>query len=234
MAVLPWGATEAHNYHLAHGTDILVATAYAERAAAGAFGRGAGVVVLPGIPFGNNGQQMDQVATVHLRTTTAYAILQDVCLSLTKQGIDRLVIVNGHGGNEFKPLIRDLEAEFGILVVQVHVFQLVPKVKGEVFVNPGNHAGESETSIMMYLFPGLVELEHAGDGRTVPFAVKGLDQAGVWTPRPWAKSQPDTGAGDPRGATAAKGEKVFRAGVEALEELLVSLAGARKGELPYV
>ena len=57
VAVLPWGATEAHNYHLPHGTDVIEATAIAERAAGLATERGARVVVLPTIPFGNNAQQ---------------------------------------------------------------------------------------------------------------------------------------------------------------------------------
>src|SRR5688572_29170987 len=82
VAVLPWGATEAHNYHLPHGTDVIEATVIAERAAALAHEAGARVVVLPTIPYGNNAQQLDQVATISLRTTTALAILADVARSL--------------------------------------------------------------------------------------------------------------------------------------------------------
>src|SRR3954451_10778616 len=76
VAVLPWGATEAHNYHLPHGTDVIEARAVAERAAELAHQAGARVVVLPAVPFGNNAQQLDQVATVSIRTTTALAILE--------------------------------------------------------------------------------------------------------------------------------------------------------------
>src|SRR5207253_4259144 len=74
VAVLPWGATEAHNYHLPHGTDIIEATALAEQAAALATQRSAKIVVLPTIPFGNNAQQLDQVATISIQTATAAAI----------------------------------------------------------------------------------------------------------------------------------------------------------------
>src|SRR3954470_115767 len=93
VAVLPWGATEAHNYHLPHGTDVVEATALAERAAGLAHERGAKLVVLPTIPFGNNAQQLDQVATISLSTLTASAILSDVAQSLAAQGIDRLVLL---------------------------------------------------------------------------------------------------------------------------------------------
>src|SRR4051812_40266219 len=89
VAVLPWGATEAHNYHLPHGTDTIEACAVAERAAELAHAAGARVVVLPAVPFGNNAQQLDQVATVSIRTATALAILEDVARSMRSQGIDR-------------------------------------------------------------------------------------------------------------------------------------------------
>src|SRR4051794_22702609 len=88
VAVFPWGATEAHNYHLPHGTDVVEATELAERAAALADARGAKIIVLPTMPFGNNAQQLDQAATISLRTSTAAAILDDVCHSLARQGID--------------------------------------------------------------------------------------------------------------------------------------------------
>jgi creatinine amidohydrolase len=234
VAILPWGATEAHNFHMPHGTDVIEATAVAEQGAALASAKGAQVVVLPTIPFGNNAQQLDQVATIHFRTTTAYAILQDVCASLTQQGIDRLVLLNYHGGNEFKPLIRDLQAEFEILIVQVHAFGLAGAKQKEIFSNPGDHAGDAETSLILHLCPQLIQMENAGSGATVPFKIPGMNQAGVWTPRPWSKSQPDTGAGDPRGATAEKGRRMFEAQTEALSELLIGLAAAKKGDLPYV
>src|SRR5918997_5955741 len=83
VAVLPWGATEAHNYHLPHGTDVIEATTIAQAAAGLAHGRGAKVVVLPTIPFGNNAQQLDQVATISFSTATAAAVLADVAHSLT-------------------------------------------------------------------------------------------------------------------------------------------------------
>src|SRR6185437_13410413 len=119
VAILPWGATEAHNYHLPHGTDVIEATVLAERAAKLATEAGARPIVLPTIPFGNNAQQQDQVATIHFSTATARAILTDVSLSLSRQGIDRLVLLNSHGGNDFKPLIRDIQLETGVMIVLV-------------------------------------------------------------------------------------------------------------------
>jgi creatinine amidohydrolase len=153
VAVLPWGATEAHNMHLPHGTDVIEAAAVAERAADLAADRGARPIVLPVIPYGNNAQQQDQVATIHLSTATALSLLRDVVLSLKRQGIDRLLIVNGHGGNEFKPLIRDLMLESGVLIVVIDFWRVRPEEATRIFAVPGDHAGELETSLLMHLRP---------------------------------------------------------------------------------
>lgn len=234
VAVLPWGATEAHNYHLPYGTDVIEATRIAERAAELAYERDAAVIVLPTIPFGNDEQQLDQAATISFTTATALAILDDVARSLAKQGIDRLVILNAHGGNQFQPLVRDIQARHGLLIVVANFYQMCPDVKDKVFENPGDHADELETSLLLYFCPELVELENAGQGQRVPFAIPGLSQPGVWTPRPWSKSHPDTGSGDPTKATAEKGQRYFEAVTQSLSVLLVSLANAQKGDLPYV
>src|ERR1035437_4306713 len=67
LAVLPWGATEAHNYHLPHGTDCIEAVDVAESAAERANQSGARCVVLPCVPFGNDNAQLTQVATITMR-----------------------------------------------------------------------------------------------------------------------------------------------------------------------
>ena len=234
VAILPWGATEAHNGHLPHGTDVIEATSFAEAAAEIASDGGARPIVLPTIPFGNNEQQLDQVATISFSTATATAILKDVVRSLTAQGIDRLLILNGHGGNEFKPLVRDVQSHFGALVVVANFFQMRPKALEECFDNPGDHAGEMETSLLLYLCPELVVMDQAGDGSRIPFTVKGLSQPGVWTPRPWSRSHPDTGCGDPTPATADKGRRYFEEISAALADVILGLSTAKPGELPYL
>lgn len=234
VAVLPWGATEAHNYHLPHGTDNLEAVAVAEAAAALAYERGARPIVLPEIPFGNNAQQMDQVATIHLTTTTAAAILNDVVASLKRQGIDRLVILNGHGGNNFSGIVRDLQLEHEVLIVVMNFYDLAIEAFHEIFDDPGDHADEMETSFILHLRPDLVQLEQAGAGDRVPFGLKALNQSGVWTPRPWSHSHPDTGCGDPSSATAEKGALYFEAIVAAATEVLLELSTAQRGEAPYL
>jgi creatinine amidohydrolase len=234
VAVLPWGATEAHNWHLPYGTDVIEATGIATEAARLAHEAGAKVVVLPAIPFGNDEQQLDQVATISITTSTALALLRDVARSLTRQGIDRLLLLNGHGGNQFQPLVRDIQGEFGLLVVVINFWQIRPELVDEMFDEPGDHAGELETSLLLHLTPDLVEMEHAGPGERRPFEIEALCQPGVWTPRPWSHVHPDTGCGNPKAATAEKGARYFAGITEAVAEVLVGLARAEKGQIPYV
>jgi creatinine amidohydrolase len=234
VAILPWGATEAHNYHLPHGTDVLEAVSLAIAAAAIAHGKGAKPIVLPAIPFGNNAQQLDQVATISFRTETAIAILKDVAHSLMTQGIDRLLIVNSHGGNEFKPIVRDVSAEFGMLMAVINFWQMALPAQREIFHEIGDHAGEMETSLLLYTHPDWVVMSQAGEGRSIPFDMAALKAPGVWTPRPWSKTQPDTGAGNPSKATAEKGAKFFEIATQAIADVIVGMSAAKKGQLPYL
>ncbi len=232
VAVLPWGATEAHGYHLPYGTDCYEATAFAHRAAELSRGQGGRPIVLPTIPFGNDEQQLDQVATISITTRTAAAILRDVVRSLVKQGIDRLVLLNAHGGNEFKPLVRDMMGQFPCLIVVVNFWQVVPEKHKKIFEKPGDHADETETSLLMHLHPDLVVMAQAGDGRRVPWKIAALNQPGAWTPRPWAQTHPDTASGDPALSTADKGRRYFDAVTGAVAGIITDLSRAEKGDLP--
>jgi len=229
VAVLPWGATEAHNWHMPHGTDVVEAVSLAERAADLAIAAGARVVVLPAIPYGNNAQQQDQVATVHFSTATALAILRDVTDSLARQGIDRLVIVNGHGGNDFKPMVRDCQLTSGLTILVVDFWKLCPDVLAATFSDPGDHAGQLETSLLLHLRPEWMEMERAGRGAAAARLPDGIRQANAWTPRPWSKVQPDTGSGDPAGSSAALGARYFEAAAASLATLLVTVSGLDRG-----
>lgn len=234
VAVLPWGATEAHGYHLPHGTDCIEAEHLAIAAAGRAMGRGARPIVLPTIPFGNDEQQLDQVATISITTTTAFALLRDVVRSLSRQKIDRLIIINGHGGNEFKPLIRDLMGELDVLIVLINLYQLHPYPHHPAVTNKGDHACEMETSLCLHLCPQLVVMEQAGTGSRNAFEIEGLTAAGVWTPRPWGAVHPDTGSGDPSHATAEKGMKYFELLCAATSDVIVNISASGKGKLPYL
>jgi creatinine amidohydrolase len=234
VAILPWGAMEAHNQHLPYGSDVIEASKIAELAAEMASEEGAKVIVYPPIPFGNNAQQLDQIGTIHISTTTTYAILRDVCSSLDRQNIDRLLIVNSHGGNDFKPLIRDLQNEYPLLIILVDLHFMIPDLVQELFQNPGDHAGELETSFLLALNPKEVFLKQAGPGKRISFDIKSLNQAGIWTPRPWSQIHPDLGSGDPQNASLEKGKCYVETLTQELKKVILELSSAKKGDLPYI
>ena len=211
LAVLPWGACEAHNYHLPYGTDIIEAERVAAEAARKAWERGARLTVLPAIPFGVNTGQFDVHLDINMNPSTQLAILRDVVEVLDRQGIYRLVILNSHGGNDFKTMIRELGLKFPrMFLCQCNWYQSVDQKK--FFTHKDDHAGEMETSIMMHLSPHLVtDPREAGDGAARKFTFTAIREGWAWAERKWTQVTKDTGVGNPREATAQKGAQYFEA-----------------------
>ncbi len=230
VAVLPWGATEPHNYHLPYATDVFETTAIALEAARVAWERGAFSLVLPTIPFGANEQQIEIPGTINLHPSTQAAVLGDVIESLEEQGMEKLVILNGHGGNDFKQLIREAQLGTGVFLSTVSWFRIPDTL--EVFDEPGDHAGEMETSLMMHLHPDLVRpLGEAGSGGAREWALAAIREGWAWAPRDWVEVTEDTGVGDPSRATPAKGEAYFKAVTEKIAAYLVELANTDLDDL---
>ena len=92
MAILPWGATEAHNYHLPYATDNIESDLLAAESAKLAWEKGAKVIVLPTIPFGVNTGQSDIYLDINMNPSTQFAILNDIIEGLNRQGIYKLMI----------------------------------------------------------------------------------------------------------------------------------------------
>lgn len=231
LVILPWGATEAHNLHLPYGTDNIETERIVNEAARLASERGANVMVLPLIPFGVNTGQLDIRLDISINPGTQLAILKDIAHVLNSQNIFKLLIVNGHGGNDFKQMIRELGVSFPeMLICTSNWFQSVDN--NLFFENGGGHADEMETSLMLYLSPDLVlPLSEAGKGEGKKFRVKGLNEKWAWAERKWSQVTKDTGIGDPSLATAEKGEKYFRAVVDQLCSLITDLSNADKDNM---
>ena len=224
LAILPWGATEPHNGHLPYGTDFLITQALGADVARVANDAGVNVMVLPGVPFGSqNPGQTSLPFCIHASQATQAAILHDVVTSLERQGIKRLIILNGHGGNSFKGMIRDLATEKpDFIVAECEYFLFMPH--HEFFEEKhDDHAGEAETSIMMHYYPSLVKMEYAGDGSETPFAIEGLRRKVAWMPRNWSKASKDTGIGNPHLASARKGKAFIEEAVKAIAALVIDL-----------
>lgn len=224
-AVMTWGATEAHNYHLPYGTDNYQVEYVAERAVALAWEMGSKVILLPGISYGVNTGQLDVALCMNLMPSTQLAILRDICDVLHRHGIGKLVIINGHGANNFVAIIRELALLFPSVMVSV-VNWYVAAPRKDYFERPGDHADEFETSCMLHIAPGLVSpLENAGDGATRTFKPDGFREGWAWTQRPWTKITRDTGSGNPYLATPDKGERFLQATIENIGKFIHQVSG---------
>src|SRR5687767_10435096 len=224
MAVLPWGATEAHNYHLPYGTDIIEAEAVAAEAARLSWESGVKLTVLPCIPFGVNTGQFDVKLDMNMNPSTQFAVLRDVVDTLNRQGIYKLIILNSHGGNDFRQMIRELGLQFPkMFLCSCNWYQAVDQK--QFFEHKDDHAGEMETSVVMHLTPRLVRpLSEAGDGSAKKFKITAIREGWAWAERKWLQVTKDTGVGDPRKASAEKGEKYFKAVTEKVSQFFTEVA----------
>ncbi len=224
LAVLPWGATEAHNYHLPFGTDNFETEALAAEGAKLAWESGTSCLVLPCISYGVNTGQHDIPGTMNIYPSTQAMILHDLIESLYNFGIRKLVILNGHGGNDFKQILRETGRDFPeLFLATANWYQSVDKTK--YFEHDGDHADEMESSLMLYIKPELVlPLEEAGNGDHRNFTPAALREKWAWSERKWSKVTRDTGIGNPKKANKAKGEGYFQAVSNKLAELFKEIA----------
>jgi creatinine amidohydrolase len=225
IAILPWGATEPHNYHLPYGTDFILSMEVASEAAEKALKNGIRCMVLPPIPFGSqNPGQIDFPFCIHICYETQKSLLNDIVFSLEHQGLKKLLIVNGHGGNNFKNMIRDLAIEFPNFCIAVTDWYKVEN-RTKYFENSGEHADELETSVMLHYQPQWVlPLEEAGSGDFKSFTIAALRNNQVWIPRNWKKVSIDTGIGNPKASNAEKGQKFTEKVTDILSKFLFDFA----------
>jgi creatinine amidohydrolase len=230
VAILPWGATEAHNYHLPYATDTIQCDALAAEAARLAWARGARVVVLPSVPFGVNTGQLDIKLCLNMNPATQAALLADLVHALEGQGIRKLVVFNGHGGNDFRQMIRELQPRTSVFLATVSWYKMGDA--RTIFTDLGDHAGELETSVMLHVAPALVRpLSEAGDGRERRWKIRALREGWAWAPRRWTQVSADTGTGSPALATAEKGRRYADIVTAGFADFLLELSQADPADL---
>jgi len=224
LAILPWGATEAHNLHMPFATDNILTEKVAIESAKAAWDKGAKVVVLPTIPFGVNTGQLDIRLNINMNPSTQFSILNDVTDVLNRHEIYKFLIVNGHGGNDFKQIIRELGFKYPkMFICGCNWFQSFEN--SQFFENSGGHADEMETSLMQFLAPEMVlPLSEAGEGKGKKFKVKALNERWAWAERKWTQVTSDTGIGNPYKSTPEKGEKCFKEIVKKVGNLMYELS----------
>jgi creatinine amidohydrolase len=163
VALIPVGSTEQHGYHMPLGSDTYCADAVARRTATKE-----SVIVVPAIPYGISHSHMSFPGTITFSCETLFRAVTDVCECLYKHGVNRFILVNGHGHNgptlqtvmdEFK---RNHKAYFFLIQWWIAGYRLTPDLwtskKDEL---PDGHAAEVEAAGMLAIDSTLVKMGKA-------------------------------------------------------------------------
>jgi creatinine amidohydrolase len=209
--VIPLGILEKHGPHLPVGTDLLQVREMCRRAATEEY-----TVIFPAYYFGQINEARHQLGTIAYSHDLIWKLLQETCDELSRNGFTRIVLVNGHGGNN------DFVRYFSMSQLEKPrdycLYLVDPWAGGEVYeaikskiksTLPGGHADETETSMIMALNPKWVDL--AGSKTE-----SGIDQGRLshlkyaTTGIAWYASYPNHYSGEAQYSTAELGELQFQ------------------------
>ena len=227
VGVLPIGAVEPHNRHLPEGQDFLHTSYIAKECCRIAWEKCRSVICLPAVPYGVDCNLMDFPLAIHVSQATLDEMVRDIIVSLHSHDIRKIVIINGHGGNDFTRMIRELQCEIDVYLFQCNWWKVGMDKYDEIFEKPDDHAGEMETSIALELYPELVELSKAGTGITRSFRFEALKRGWVQTSRRFSRLNDHCASGDPKKAAAEKGRKYLDLVIGRISTFLVELAETR-------
>jgi creatinine amidohydrolase len=225
LVVLPVAAVEQHGPHLPVLTDSMIVEAVLTRALEQRADDGR-VWALPLEAYGKSNEHRGFAGTIGLRAETLAAVLKDIARSVSASGLRRLMFLNSHGGNPeiIDYVARDVRDELGIYCFTAHPFRfgLARDIITDAEGGFGIHGGESETSLMLAIAPELVQADwYTPELPPVRhflkrFTLKGPASFG-WQTRDLSVSGT---IGDPRGATAEKGEAILSAEAGLVAELI--------------
>jgi creatinine amidohydrolase len=208
--LLPISATEQHGWHLPLGTDDLILEA-ALNALESRNDVPGELLRLPTLHYGNSHEHLDFAGTLSLTCGTLAQIVENVLECMQLHGFRRLVIVNSHGGNTalLQAYAQEWEQRFSIGVYAINFwasdFFAGAQAMVQTALSSDIHAGELETSLMMYLYPQLVRIAHIAPANDVEASL-GEYHSG-WNTR---QLSPQFGTlGNASYATQAKGEQLF-------------------------
>jgi len=233
VVVLPLGSTEPHGPHLPYGTDAFQVTRLCRLAVEQANRRDARVLLYPTLPITNNANFRQFPFALRIGIRTLMSVIIDIVVQCREDGIDKVVIVNGHGGNPaaIDAALREIAGVDGMPFVCC-ASGIPPEGFVSPIEHPSDHGGESETSRMMWIRPDLVREEKLDDNPFGRLRVPGLTKARFV--RPWHLYVPESAGGETRTALAEKGKTLVEANAEGLADLLVELSQAPYDEgFPY-
>jgi creatinine amidohydrolase len=209
FSIIPTGSTEQHGPNLGLKTDIAIATALAEKIGERMQPR---ALVVPGVAWGISYHHLSFPGTLTLSPETFMNLVVELAQSLKHHGIQKVLIVNGHGGNQsaLNLVLTRLRHECGIQAANMFWLSLVDDVIREHVHSPRyGHACEVETSLAMYLAPEIVKHTQLSAGEIKPYPYPHSDPRGagfIDAPFTWAELTDNGAFGDARQASREFGE----------------------------
>lgn len=228
ILLLPLGSVEQHGRHLPVGTDTMLASEVSIAAARRLSGRAA---VLPPPWYGLSPHHMRFPGTITLAVQTTIALVEDIAASVVAHGFQRLVIVNGHGGNI--GLVDLLSSTLGhrfygrARIAGLTYFQLAADAIAKLRVSPSGgmgHACEFETAMMQHLRPDLGAIDRAQtlypDPGSAYLSTDLLGRSRVRTYKDFGDLSESGTLGDPSLASPEAGARFYDAVVDELVQFL--------------
>ncbi|WP_336000511.1 creatininase family protein [Halorientalis halophila] len=227
LAVLPVGSTEQHGPHAPLGTDVLTAEAIAEAGAESYEDEtGDPVIVAPPIPVGVAEEHRQFTGTLWVGEDAFRDYVRETVESLQSHGWERVVIVNGHGGNvhALREVCARLTRQTDGFAVSFTWFDAVDPADVEM-----GHGGPVETSALRHLHPELVAEDRLDDAAAGAADGWGEWQSGTNLAYDSAEFSENGAVGDPREGDADLGERLVDEAVDALTALLDRVADRDTG-----
>jgi creatinine amidohydrolase len=223
VVIVPVASTEQHGPHLPTSVDVMLAGNVALRAARRA--KDTPVIVTPVVWTGLAEHHMSLGGTVSLDYPEFFCVIRGICRSLTRQGFHRILLLNGHGGNiaALTVAVNELARELKAPIATACYWQLAEAAFGQILERQKNvrHACEAETSMMLALAPDLVDMSRAADvvGPTSREIAQVTGTSAVHRWQSFAARTSHGVIGDPRAASAEKGERLLDAAAKAVADL---------------
>lgn len=224
IVVVPTGAIEQHGTHLPVDTDTSITAAIAGSAAE----RTENALATPPVCFGYSPHHGGVPGTITLRSETFMAMMRDVLASIYDDGFERIVVLNGHGGNRavLQTAVSDFRTERDVSVALISYWDLIePEVAAVRDSEAGgvSHGGEMETSLQLFLREELVdepEQDFVRDDREGYARTDLFGSGAVYYPGHFDEKTETGVSGAPSSASAEKGKRLFEQSVEAISAFL--------------
>ncbi len=218
VAILTIGVIESHASHLPLGTDMFTAHHIACEAA-----KKEPIIVFPQYPYSINHETAHLPGGVVIKRDVAFALLENICDEMHRNGIEKIILLSGHGGNRyFLPLfVQTLPEKSKPYTVYVANLPIKQEDVEMIEHKEYGHAGELETSMILHIHKDLVKMDQippktfSNQNRNAPVA-----KAGGYSQVDWYAMYPHMYVGNAHKATAEKGEQIFEANIRYLIKLI--------------